>query len=73
MGYVETDHEFVMSQVGVILVSILLHPKSVGEIRLGSKDPTAPPIIDPRCLEHPDDVRVIAEVCVWLSLENNVQ
>mmetsp|Transcript_65856 Transcript_65856/g.208414 ORF Transcript_65856/g.208414 Transcript_65856/m.208414 type:complete len:259 (+) Transcript_65856:282-1058(+) len=35
----------------------LLHPKSRGTVRLGSADPRAPPVIDPRYLEHEDDVK----------------
>lgn len=34
----------------------LLRPKSVGELRLNSPDPLAAPLINPRFLEHPDDI-----------------
>ncbi len=34
----------------------LLRPKSVGEVTLASKDPMAAPLINPRFLEHPDDI-----------------
>ncbi len=42
------------------ILPALLHPKSIGEIRL---DPSGkkydPPIIDPKYLSHPDDVEVL--------------
>ncbi|MFZ6731440.1 GMC family oxidoreductase [Undibacterium sp. Ji42W] len=34
----------------------LLRPKSIGEVTLASKDPMAAPLINPRFLEHPDDI-----------------
>jgi choline dehydrogenase-like flavoprotein len=34
----------------------LLRPKSVGELTLASADPIAAPLINPRFLEHPDDL-----------------
>ncbi|MFZ6654930.1 GMC family oxidoreductase [Undibacterium sp. TJN19] len=34
----------------------LLRPKSVGELTLASADPMATPLINPRFLEHPDDL-----------------
>ena len=34
----------------------LLRPKSVGELRLANADPHAGPLINPRFLEHPDDI-----------------
>jgi choline dehydrogenase-like flavoprotein len=34
----------------------LLRPKSVGEVTLASKDPMAAPLINPRFLEHPEDI-----------------
>ena len=60
----DINREDVMAHKGFILSPILMHPKSVGEIRLASKDPRAPPIIDPHYLEHPHDVKVLAEVCI---------
>lgn len=38
-----------------------LYPKSRGEIRLGSADPSQPAIIDPRYLEHEDDQKVMID------------
>ncbi len=37
----------------------LLRPKSVGEVTLASKDPLAAPLINPRFLEHPDDIETL--------------
>jgi choline dehydrogenase-like flavoprotein len=34
----------------------LLRPKSIGELTLASADPFAAPLINPRFLEHPDDL-----------------
>jgi choline dehydrogenase-like flavoprotein len=40
----------------VTLRASLIYPRSVGEIRLGSADPSAAPIIDPRYLSAPEDL-----------------
>jgi choline dehydrogenase len=42
---------------------VLLQPRSVGEVRLSSADPLAPPEIDPRYLTDPDghDARTLRE------------
>ena len=37
-------------------LTTLLHPRSVGQIRLKSKDPLDPPVIDPNYLDDPEDV-----------------
>jgi choline dehydrogenase-like flavoprotein len=37
----------------------LIYPKSRGEVRLRSTDPTAAPAIDPRYLENDDDVKLL--------------
>lgn len=45
--------------VGITLVASLLHPKSVGELRLNtSGSPLDPLLIDPKYLSHPDDMDV---------------
>lgn len=38
-----------------------LYPKSRGEIRLGSSDPSQSAVIDPRYLEHEDDQKVMID------------
>ena len=43
------------------IMPTLIYPKSRGELRLASSDPTAAPHIDPHYLEDPDDVRLLVE------------
>jgi choline dehydrogenase-like flavoprotein len=43
------------------IMPTLIYPKSRGEVRLASKDPTAAPLIDPHYLEDPDDTRLLLE------------
>jgi choline dehydrogenase-like flavoprotein len=42
---------------GYAISPVALHPKSRGTVRLASADPGAAPVIDPRLLEHPDDIK----------------
>ena len=42
---------------GMSCHSCLLRPKSRGEVTLESADPFADPLIDPKFLSHPDDVK----------------
>ena len=42
---------------GMSCHSCLLRPKSHGEVTLASADPFADPLIDPKFLSHPDDVK----------------
>ena len=50
---------------GVETVDTLMNPLSRGTVRLPSKDPWDPPLVDPRYLTHPSDVKMIVE-CVRL-------
>ena len=50
---------------GVSFLPVLLHPKSRGEIRLRSTDPTEHPIIDPCFLEDPADLEVLVKVNIY--------
>ena len=50
-----------MYQNAVTLAPVLLHPKSLGEIKLRSKDPKDSPIIDPKYLSNKDDVRILVD------------
>jgi choline dehydrogenase-like flavoprotein len=40
---------------------VLLRPKSVGTVTLKSKNPFDPPVLDPNCLSHPDDVELMVK------------
>jgi len=42
---------------GYAISPVCLYPKSRGTLRLASPDPAAAPLIDPRLLEHPDDIK----------------
>ncbi|XP_018017813.1 uncharacterized protein LOC108674385 [Hyalella azteca] len=44
---------------GYYMIPTLARPKSVGSITLRSKNPFDPPIVDPNCLSHPDDVELM--------------
>ena len=46
---------------GMSCHSCLLRPKSHGEVTLASADPFADPLIDPKFLSHPDDVKDMIE------------
>ena len=52
---------------GYTLHACNLYPRSEGEIRLASADPSAPPIMDPRYLTDPDghDMRVLMAALDW--------
>ena len=45
----------------MMLLPVLLHPKSNGTVRLHSADPVDPPLIDPRYLSASEDVNVLLE------------
>jgi choline dehydrogenase-like flavoprotein len=42
---------------GYAISPVALYPKSRGTVRLASADPMTAPLIDPRLLEHPDDIK----------------
>ena len=46
---------------GFLLLPKLLHPKSVGTIRLKSQNPFEYPLIDPEYLEDDQDVEVLLD------------
>ncbi|KAH7953448.1 hypothetical protein HPB49_008719 [Dermacentor silvarum] len=48
-------------QPGFRLAPVINRPKSRGSISLRSTDPNDHPAIDPRILEHPDDIKAVAQ------------
>jgi len=54
---VEEHHGNTNMQDGLSLVPIILHPRSVGTVRLQSRDPRNQPVIDPQFLTADDDVK----------------
>lgn len=50
------------------LFPTLVRPKSRGWIRLRSTDPTEHPLIDPQYYSHPDDLKVMLEGKLTLTL-----
>ena len=46
---------------GMSCHTCLLRPKSTGEVTLRSSDPFEDPVIDPKFLSHPDDMKVMVE------------
>ncbi len=46
-------------RAALTILPTLIYPKSRGEVRLASSDPTAAPIIDPHFLEEPDDLEFL--------------
>jgi len=54
---VEEHHGNVNMQDGLSLMPVVLHPRSVGTVRLHSSDPRDPPDIDPQFLTADKDVK----------------
>lgn len=46
---------------GFGIMPILLHPKSRGTLKIKSKNPEDPPLLDPNYLAHHDDVKILLE------------
>ncbi|KAI1360901.1 glucose-methanol-choline oxidoreductase-like protein [Xylaria arbuscula] len=49
------------------ICAAILHPFSRGSIHIGSADPDQKPIIDPRYLEHPVDLEVLARYFRYIN------
>jgi choline dehydrogenase-like flavoprotein len=60
--YQVTDED-IAGKAFVSPISVLLHPKSLGTVRLASSDPNDHPLIDPNYFEHKDDVASVVEGC----------
>ena len=57
---------------GFNIVPVLSHPKSRGSVKLRSRDPEDPPIINPNYFDHPLDMqRMISAINFSLSLGNS--
>jgi choline dehydrogenase len=46
---------------GVTITTVVVKPKSRGEVRLASADAAAMPIVSPNLLKHPDDMKIMVE------------
>jgi len=44
---------------GITIAAVLLKPRSSGRLTLRSRDPMAPPILDPQYLSHPEDLALL--------------
>ncbi|XP_070535711.1 choline dehydrogenase, mitochondrial-like [Ptychodera flava] len=51
--------EKIATKEGLCIFAALLHPKSIGNLKLKSKNPLDKPLIDPRYLEDADDVQTM--------------
>jgi len=49
------------SERGMYITTLLLHPRSVGTIRLQSADPHDDPLIDPKLLTDSSDVSTLID------------
>ncbi|XP_077990212.1 glucose dehydrogenase [FAD, quinone]-like [Glandiceps talaboti] len=59
LHYTNVTKEDMLAKEGLTFMPGLLHPKSVGNIKLKSTDPIEPPLMDPHYLEDQDDVETI--------------
>jgi len=57
MQTVEEHHGNLNMQDGLSLMPVILHPQSIGTVRLHSSDPHDPPLVDPRFLAAEADVK----------------
>jgi len=59
------------TQNGMYIATMLLHPRSVGTLRLKSSNPDDEPLIDPKFLDKSEDVQVLVEgLKLQLQLQN---
>jgi len=74
---VEEHHGNTNMQDGLTLMPIILHPQSVGTVRLQSRDPHHRPVIDPQFLTADDDVKaavsgnllsLLSQICALLCI-----
>lgn len=60
-----TIHAEPLSREGLTIFPVLLHPKSRGNVRLRSKDPFDPPIVNPNYLSDESDVKQLTEAYIF--------
>ncbi len=57
----------------VTLFGLLSHPFSRGSIHINSSDPKAYPVIDPRFLSDPTDLKLLADITLHLQVIGTAQ
>lgn len=57
----DSIHRKMENRNGIMLLPVLLHPKSNGTIRLKSTDPFESPLIDPNYLAVKEDVDILVD------------
>lgn len=51
----------IFDKYSTTFMTLLLHPKSRGEVRIQSKNSNIPPIINPNYLHHKDDLKILVD------------
>jgi len=59
--YFTSVHGGMSDKQGLLLMPVLLHPRSTGSVRLESTDPHAKPLIHPNYLEHIQDLDILVD------------
>lgn len=58
--YLDRDaQDALKDDYGVTITTVVVKPKSRGEVRLASADPAAMPLVSPNLLHHPDDMKTM--------------
>lgn len=60
-GVYESMFKSIQGRDMFVLMSTLARPKSFGDLKLASKDPLVPPLINPNYLKEDDDVKALVE------------
>ena len=53
------SQDLLKEDYGITITTVLVKPKSRGEVRLASSDPSAMPLVSPNLLKHEDDMRMM--------------
>ncbi|WDR05208.1 GMC family oxidoreductase N-terminal domain-containing protein [Devosia rhodophyticola] len=60
--YLDRDAlDAIKDDYGMTITTVLVKPKSRGEVRLASSDPSAMPLVSPNLLKHPDDMQAMID------------